>query len=131
MNFKSLLNAMKLYDRAPRYFNSIFEDDEMQYMQGDGMNFNKQNSSNADQNQPNKSKINELEKIFGRKLKQTDLQQIGNLLASKLNLKLDRNTKRSKVLLIEWFTKHWQILYPKIYEFNLPQMDLQHMKQLD
>ena len=122
VNFKSLLNAMKLYERAPRYFNSIFEDDENQFPQQDQMQFNQMNEKKNEST--NKAPVlNELEKIYGRKLKQTDLQQLGSALATQAGIKIDRDTKRSKVALTKWFATNWQIIYPKIYELNLNTMN--------
>ena len=67
--------------------------------------------------------VGELEKIYGRKLKQTELQALGVQLASKTGLKLERDTKRSKPLLLQWFYKNWTTLKPKIHEFNLNNMN--------
>ena len=128
VNFKSLLTAMKLYDRAPRYFNSIFDDDDNQYMQQDDIRFDQLNDPKNGAISMKPPILNELEKIYGRKLKQPDLQQLGSVLASKIHLKLDRNTKRSKALLIKWFETNWQLIYPKIYECNLNQMEFQRPK---
>lgn len=120
-NFKSLLTAMKLYDQAPRYFNAIFSDNETI----PGLTNQQQMPPQADtgndlQNRP--TVATDLEKIYGKKLKITELQQLGNILSQNLNIKLDRDTKRSKVALLSWFAKSWSVIYPKIYELGLQRM---------
>lgn len=117
VNFKSLLTAMKVYDNAPRYFNSILEEAEMPAIQGQPQ------YQQEDQHTSGKSQfpvIGEMEKIFNRKLKQVQLQQIASALSMNTGVRLDRDTRRSKIALVQWFTNNWAVLHPKIYELGLP-----------
>lgn len=115
-NFQSLVNAMKLYERAPRYFNMILEDAEAPH------NAAGQEKRSNEADMYKFPVVGELEKIYGKKLKQTELQMLGNALANKVGLRLDRDTKRSKVLLLQWFSQNWTTIHPKIYEHNLNKM---------
>lgn len=44
---------------------------------------------------------------FGPNIKQPELISIANLLASQAKIKLDRDAKRRKSVLIKWFQEHW------------------------
>lgn len=119
-NFQCLITAMKMYERAPRYFNAALEEADQPILQG------VQAAAQVHHDRRDKNElykypvVGELEKIFGRKLKHKELQQLGTTLSRKIGLKLDRDTKRSKMALIQWFSTHWQTLHGKIYEFGLP-----------
>ncbi|EAY11849.1 hypothetical protein TVAG_459210 [Trichomonas vaginalis G3] len=126
-NFNCLLTAMKLYDRAPRYFNSIFDDcDATIPLQNAPIIPLAADKPPESQNKP--PVLNELEKIYGKKLKITDLQMLGSALSQNLNIKLDRDTKRSKVAMINWFATNWNVILPKIYELGLQRMDFSKAK---
>lgn len=119
-NFQCLVTAMKLYERAPKYFNAALEEVDQMMIPG-GVVPGQVPTDKKDKNDPYKYPVvGELEKIFGRKLKQKQLQQLGTTLSRKIGLRLDRDTKRSKLKLIQWFSTHWQTLHGKIYEFGLP-----------
>lgn len=121
VNFQSLLDAMKLYGRSPKYYNNFIEDAEKNSQLTQHFPYT---GNNRKDNDPYKFPVvGELEKIYGRKLKQTELQALGVQLASKTGLKLERDTKRSKPLLLQWFYKNWTTLKPKIHEFNLNNMN--------
>jgi hypothetical protein len=49
---------------------------------------------------------------FGTNIKQPELLSIANVLASHANLKLDRDAKRRKSVLIKWFDEHWPQVQP-------------------
>ena len=111
---------MSRYALAPRYYNTALEEANTLYVPPGQPNMPPQERSNKD---PYKYPVvGQLEKIFGRKLKQTELQELGKILAQKIGLKLDRETKRSKQLLIQWFSNNWATLHMRIYEFDLPKM---------
>jgi hypothetical protein len=51
-------------------------------------------------------------KRFGANLKQQELLSIAKVLASHANVKLDRDAKRRKSVLVKWFDEHWEELTP-------------------
>ena len=121
VNFQSLVNAMKAYERAPRYFNDILEEADSFIPAGQMPHIISQEKRHD--GDPYKYPIvGELEKIYKRKLKQTELQALASQLSAKTGLRLERDTKRSKALLLQWFSNNWTTLQPKIFEFHLNQM---------
>jgi hypothetical protein len=54
----------------------------------------------------------EISNRFGNNIKQPELLSIANVLASHANLKLDRDAKRRKSVLIKWFDEHWAQVQP-------------------
>ena len=44
---------------------------------------------------------------YGPKLRQEELVSIADLLCAKLNIKLDRDARRRKVVIVKWFEEHW------------------------
>ena len=115
-NFDCLIKAMRQYELAPRYYNAALEDPDPSYTPPGQPNIPISDKGNND---PYKYPVvGELEKIFGKKLRQSELQKVGKFLAQKIGLRLDRETKRSKPMLIQWFSAHWETLHSKIYEFG-------------
>jgi hypothetical protein len=49
---------------------------------------------------------------FGLNIKQPELLNIATVLATKANIKLDRDAKRRKAVLLKWFQENWAILSP-------------------
>ena len=49
---------------------------------------------------------------FGQKLNHEELISIADLIASHTNLKIDRDAKRRKIVLLKWFEEHWNIVRP-------------------
>lgn len=115
-NFQALCDSMKGYERAPRYYNAIFEEGSQQ---ANSVTI-RTKRSDAEAKHPIET---EFEKIYNRKLKLTELQQLEKEISSKLQLKIDRNTKRSKICLLQWFSSNWEKIKPKIIEFGLDKMD--------
>lgn len=54
----------------------------------------------------------ELTAQFGNKLSHDELISIAELVSVHARLKLDRDAKRRKTVLIKWFQEHWMIIYP-------------------
>ena len=54
----------------------------------------------------------ELTAQFGAKLTHTELISVAELVSSHIRLKLDRDAKRRKTVLIKWFQEHWMSIYP-------------------
>ena len=55
---------------------------------------------------------NELSRRFGSNLKQGELQSIAQALADGAGIKLDRDAKRRKIVLIKWFNENWKEISP-------------------
>ena len=51
---------------------------------------------------------------FGANIKQPELLSIAKVLAQNANLKLDRDAKRRKSVLIKWFDENWNLIAPFI-----------------
>ena len=119
LNFEQLIQAMSQYEMAPKYYNAVLEEVDIPTVAQNQAPFSNSNEKRSENDQSKYPIIGDLEKIYGRRLKQKELQLLGNTLATKTGLKLDRVTKRSKIALLSWFSKNWQMLHPKIYEFGL------------
>jgi RNA polymerase-interacting CarD/CdnL/TRCF family regulator len=58
-----------------------------------------------------------LTQSYGEKLNQDELISIADLVATKLKIKLDRDARRRKAVMIKWFEEHWesiQTLLPQV-----------------
>ena len=49
---------------------------------------------------------------FGSNIKQPELLSIANVLSQSARIKLDRDAKRRKTVLIKWFQENWTSIYP-------------------
>ncbi|EAX98890.1 hypothetical protein TVAG_210840 [Trichomonas vaginalis G3] len=54
----------------------------------------------------------EITSRFGENVKQQELLSIANVLSLNANIKLDRDAKRRKSVLIKWFNENWTVLAP-------------------
>ena len=54
----------------------------------------------------------EITQRFGSSIKQPELLSIATVLAQNANIKLDRDAKRRKSVLVKWFEENWQIIRP-------------------
>lgn len=54
----------------------------------------------------------EITNRFGNNIKQPELLSIAQVLASSANIKLDRDAKRRKTVLIKWFLENWSAIQP-------------------
>lgn len=45
--------------------------------------------------------------LYGPKLKQDELVSIADIIVKKLEIKLDRDARRRKVVMIKWFEENW------------------------
>lgn len=52
---------------------------------------------------------------FGVQIKQPELLSIATLVAENANIKLDRDAKRRKTVLIKWFDEHWDVIQKFIH----------------
>jgi hypothetical protein len=49
---------------------------------------------------------------FGTRINKKNLVKIASILAAKVNIRLDRDAKRRKTVLLKWFTENWVSLSP-------------------
>jgi hypothetical protein len=54
----------------------------------------------------------EISRRFGTNVKQPELVSIATVLAQNANIKLDRDAKRRKAVLIKWFEENWTAIAP-------------------
>jgi len=54
----------------------------------------------------------EITKRYGEGIKQQELLSIAQVLSATTNIKLDRDAKRRKSVLIKWFEENWYIIHP-------------------
>jgi hypothetical protein len=50
--------------------------------------------------------------VYGEKVTQGELVSIADLLARSIGIRLDRDARRRKVVMIKWFEEHWAIILP-------------------
>jgi hypothetical protein len=62
-----------------------------------------------------------LTSVYGPKLTQEELVSLADLIASALHIKLDRDARRRKTVMIKWFEENWLRIRP-----ILPYMVLGH-----
>ncbi|KAK8860308.1 hypothetical protein M9Y10_011972 [Tritrichomonas musculus] len=113
-NLKALSNAIKEYEEAPKYYNTMFETKGIP---------NSVSSQKATIESEYKFPVvGELEKIYSKKLKQAELLQLSKQLSPAIGVKISREATRSKLLLLQWFSLNWEAIRPKITELNLDKM---------
>jgi hypothetical protein len=54
----------------------------------------------------------EITQRFGNNIKQPELLSIAQVLASSADVKLDRDAKRRKTVLVKWFEENWERIAP-------------------
>jgi hypothetical protein len=50
--------------------------------------------------------------LYGPKLNQEELVSIADLVAGRLQIKLDRDARRRKTVIIKWFEENWNLIQP-------------------
>jgi hypothetical protein len=50
--------------------------------------------------------------IYGEKVTQGELVSVADLLARSIGIRLDRDARRRKVVMIKWFEENWAFIYP-------------------
>jgi hypothetical protein len=53
-----------------------------------------------------------LQHAFGPRLNQNELVSIAELVSQRLRIKLDRDARRRKAVMIKWFHENWQFILP-------------------
>jgi len=61
----------------------------------------------------------QLSRMYGPKLKQDELVSIAEVLAQKLQIRLDRDARRRKIVMIKWFEENWLQIYPILHRIVL------------
>ena len=59
--------------------------------------------------------------MFGSHVSHRFLLDIANQLSQKLNISIDRDTKRRKLVLVKWFEEHWDSLSNHVGNLNVDQ----------
>jgi hypothetical protein len=116
VNFTSLITAMKLYERAPSHFKAIIDEADNPPAQLGQPTFMAIPAFGENANMYRNPVIGPLEEMFGRKLKQRELATYGKIVAERLSLKLDRETKRNRAKLLRWYSDNWEALRPMMQE---------------
>ena len=55
---------------------------------------------------------NYLVRAYGPKLKQEELVSIADLISRRADIKVDRDARRRKVVMIKWFDDNWHLIHP-------------------
>ncbi|EAY20270.1 hypothetical protein TVAG_192460 [Trichomonas vaginalis G3] len=119
VNFELLITVIKKFEKGPRYYNAILEDQDAAQNNQMQSSFQMPVEKKGEPDAIKYPVIAELEKIYHKKLTTKELQALGSSLSKLQGLKLNRDTKRNKIKLLKWFSTHWQIVHSKIYEFGL------------
>jgi hypothetical protein len=53
--------------------------------------------------------------LFGPRLSQSELVSIAELVSEPLKLKLDRDARRRKAVMIKWFEENWSYIVPLLH----------------
>jgi hypothetical protein len=61
--------------------------------------------------------------MFGPKVNQEELISIGKLVAETLRIKLDRDARRRKAVMIKWFEEHWIEIQPLLWYIKLEDVE--------
>jgi hypothetical protein len=56
---------------------------------------------------------------YGPNLKHEELLSIGDLVAKKLDIRLDRDARRRKIVMIKWFEENWAAVEPLLSKIIL------------
>jgi hypothetical protein len=57
--------------------------------------------------------------VYGPRLRQDELVSIASILAAQLNLKLDRDARRRKNVMVKWFEENWMRIEPLLGQIVL------------
>lgn len=121
-NLEQLIRVMQKYDIAPRYYNASLAGQDQAFMGGSLQMYHPQQDRGRSLADNALDIPTELEKIYCRKLNLSHLQKLATELSARTLIRLDRDTKRNRTMLIKWFKSNWGLLHPRIYEYNLQNM---------
>lgn len=98
------------------YFQQNFGDASKIYNQNDQAHVTKEKERIAERlgtfNPKDNVVWHEITQRFGANIKQPELLSIANVLAQNAGIKLDRDAKRRKSVLIKWFEENWNAIQP-------------------
>jgi hypothetical protein len=106
-NFELLVIALKRYDRAPRFFDTLLEDALGAPPHGPKPGV--MPSPDPGNSEPMKNRLAE---VLGQKMNQRELVKIAKAIADRLAIVLGRDQKRNQTLLFKWFEDHWDVIRP-------------------
>jgi hypothetical protein len=118
-NFESLLTAMRRYEHGPRHFDALVEEAEQADDAPPPI------APKGDKDLLKCPPLADLDQLFGRRLKHFELKKVGETVAEKMGLRLGRNAKRKKGIMLDWFASNWVRLHPKIVELGLHNAPIQ------
>ena len=118
VNLHSLYKAMKGFELAPKAYISLFDSNN---------NKSSTKSQAIESSKKAKTKINsekypvllKLGQIYGRVLKSTEMKDLAIIISKKSGLYLNRDQKRNKAQLLDWFSDNWDIIEPIIRQNSL------------
>lgn len=118
-NLNSLYKAMKGFELASKAYVSLFNSSSINKIQ-DKNSINAIKAKNKIKNDLETSPaILKLGKIYGRTLKSTEMKDLAIIISQKTGLFLNRDQKRNKIQLLNWFSANWEIIEPAIIENEL------------
>ncbi|EAX97547.1 hypothetical protein TVAG_006780 [Trichomonas vaginalis G3] len=98
------------------YFQQNFGDSSKLFVQPDQHSVTKEKERIAERlgsfNPKDNAVWHEITQRFGANIKQPELLSIANVLAQNASIKLDRDAKRRKSVLIKWFEENWNAIQP-------------------
>jgi hypothetical protein len=57
--------------------------------------------------------------VFGPRLRQDELVSIAELVADRLHIRLDRDARRRKIVMVKWFEENWARVEPLLAQIVL------------
>lgn len=110
----SVLNNFLLqYKNMSSNFNDSTLESIFSNQKAEDNNEKKRISARMSNFQPKECKAwKEITQKFGTNIKQQELLSIANVLSTSAKLKLDRDAKRRKTVLIKWFDENWDAIKP-------------------
>jgi hypothetical protein len=57
--------------------------------------------------------------FYGSKLRQAQLVAIAEIVSARTHIRLDRDARRRKIVLIKWFEENWWLIYPWLHLIQL------------
>lgn len=102
VNYQALIQIIT----DPTDFSSFFDNDI-------GMKEQKKDSQSLKEINPKDNPVwQEITHRFGTNIKQPELLSIALILSSHFHIKIDRDAKRRKGILIKWFQENWNVIQP-------------------
>ncbi|KAK8835628.1 hypothetical protein M9Y10_042344 [Tritrichomonas musculus] len=77
----------------------------------------------SDFNPVNSTAYIKLTERYGDNLKQTECQKIAEVLSLKLNISLDRDSRRRYPMLLKWFNDNWEQIEPNLKYITLTEKE--------